>query len=177
MRLVRTVLVSLEKAASVLVGVLMAAVMFTVSLDVLMRYGFNAPLIWAYDFVSLYAMAGIFFLALAPSYRERAHVGVDVLIERLPPQMRVYSDFLGDIVGILVFIPICVYGFDRTWVSFVNGDVLAGLIPWPTWLFNGAVPLGAGLFSLRLVNNAVANFGRIRRGEANTDHLNLGAPE
>ena len=46
-----------------LVGALMLlSIMLISTLDVLMRYVFNQPLGWAYDFISLYLMCGLFFI-------------------------------------------------------------------------------------------------------------------
>lgn len=154
----------LERIAMAVVAFLMTSIMIVVSIDVLMRYAFNSPLAWSYDYVSLYAMAGVFFLALAPSYRERAHVGVDIVLELLPARARLWSDLAAEIIGLCLFSAIAYFGFQRTWVSFVQGDVLAGLIPWPTWLYNGAVPLGCALLCLRLLVNAIENVGRLRSG-------------
>ena len=51
-----------ERFAIRLALVMLFAVMMIVAADVFMRYVFNAPFSWAYDLISLYLMAGAFFL-------------------------------------------------------------------------------------------------------------------
>lgn len=153
-----------ERLATWVGSILMISIMVIVGIDVVMRYVFRAPLNWSYDFISLYAMAGLFFLALAPAYRERAHIGVDVLIEHLSDRARVSVDLLGDVIGFGLFALIFWVGLQRTWVSYSQGEVLAGLIAWPTWLSNGVVPLGTALLLLRMILSAAANIGRLRDG-------------
>ena len=52
----------IEKLASTIAAVFMFAIMMIVFSDVIMRYAFNRPFSWAYDLISLYLMAGVFFL-------------------------------------------------------------------------------------------------------------------
>ena len=74
-----------EKAASSVAAAFMFAIMIIVFSDVIMRYAFNKPFSWAYDLISLYLMAGIFFLVLSEAYASNAHVSVDILQQKFPP--------------------------------------------------------------------------------------------
>ncbi|RNF77476.1 TRAP transporter small permease subunit, partial [Staphylococcus aureus] len=71
-------LAALEKIASTIAAVFMFAIMIFVFSDVIMRYAFNKPFSWAYDLISIYLMAGIFFLVLSEAYASNAHVSVDI---------------------------------------------------------------------------------------------------
>ena len=72
-------LATIEKAVSSIAAFFMFAIMIIVFSDVVMRYAFNRPFSWAYDLISLYLMAGIFFLILSEAYASHAHVSVDIL--------------------------------------------------------------------------------------------------
>ena len=61
---------TIEKIASTIAAVFMFAIMIIVFGDVIMRYAFNKPFSWAYDLISLYLMAGVFFLVLSEAYTE-----------------------------------------------------------------------------------------------------------
>ena len=78
---------AMEKIASTIAAVFMFAIMIIVFGDVVMRYAFNRPFSWAYDLISLYLMAGVFFLVLSEAYASRAHVSVDILQQKFPPAM------------------------------------------------------------------------------------------
>lgn len=49
-----------------------------VSADVVMRYLLNRPFSWAYDLISLYLMAALFYLAVSRTFSLNAHIGVDL---------------------------------------------------------------------------------------------------
>ncbi|MEH2706570.1 TRAP transporter small permease [Bradyrhizobium elkanii] len=135
----------------------MFTIMMIVFGDVIMRYAFNKPFSWAYDLISLYLMAGIFFLVLSEAYASRAHVSVDILQQKFSPAMIRISEIVTCIVGIAIFSLIAYLGFLRAVDSFESADVMAGAIPWPMWPSIGLVPFGAGLITIRLVLHLVAH--------------------
>src|SRR3978361_740180 len=81
-------LAGIEKAVSTIVAIFMFAIMIIVFSDVVMRYAFNRPFSWAYDLISLYLMAGVFFLSLSGTYAVNGHVSVDILMPHFSPFIR-----------------------------------------------------------------------------------------
>src|SRR5690606_15266114 len=75
----------LEDRAAELAGLAMFAMVFCVTLDVVMRYSVNAPLTWSYDLVSMYLLPAIVFLPIAMVQRHSHHVNVDIVYLRLSP--------------------------------------------------------------------------------------------
>lgn len=150
-------LAAVEKVVSTIAAVFMFAIMIIVFSDVVMRYAFNRPFSWAYDLISLYLMAGVFFLVLSEAYTSRAHVSVDILQQKFPPAVVRLTEIVTCLVGIAVFSLIAWLGFLRAVDSFRSSDVMAGAIPWPMWPSIGFVPLGAGLITLRLALHLVAH--------------------
>src|SRR6195952_14927 len=122
-----------EKAVSTIAAIFMFAIMIIVFSDVVMRYAFNRPFSWAYDLISLYLMAGIFFLILSEAYASHAHVSVDILQQKFPPAMIRVTEIVTCLVGIAVFSLIAWLGFLRAVDSFHASDGMAGGIPWPMW--------------------------------------------
>jgi TRAP-type C4-dicarboxylate transport system permease small subunit len=159
-------LATIEKIASTIAAVFMFAIMIIVFSDVIMRYAFNKPFSWAYDLISLYLMAGVFFLVLSEAYTERAHVSVDILQQKFSPAMIRLSEIATCIVGIIVFALIAYLGFLRTIDSFRSSDVMAGAIPWPMWPSIGMVPFGAGLITLRLAVHLIGHALSLATGRA-----------
>ena len=107
------VLGTIEKIASTIAAAFMFAIMMIVFSDVIMRYVFNKPFSWAYDLISMYLMAGVFFLVLSEAYTSRAHVSVDILQQKFSPAMIRLSESVTCIVGITVFSLIAYLGFLR----------------------------------------------------------------
>lgn len=144
----------------------MFAIMMIVFSDVIMRYVFNRPFSWAYDLISIYLMAGVFFLVLSEAYTTRAHVSVDILQQKFSPSMIRLSEIVTCIVGIAVFSLIAYLGFLRAVDSFRSADVMAGAIPWPMWPSIGMVPFGAGLITLRLTAHLIGHLISLATGRA-----------
>jgi TRAP-type C4-dicarboxylate transport system permease small subunit len=156
---------AIEKVASTIVAIFMFAIMIIVFSDVVMRYAFNRPFSWAYDLISLYLMAGVFFLSLSGTYAVNGHVSVDILMPHFSPLIRRLCAIVANFVGLAIFIPIAWLGYQRALDNYVSSDVLAGAVPWPTWASAVLVPIGAVLLSLRLAVHFVANLGSIVTGE------------
>ena len=148
---------AVEKVVSSIAAFFMFAIMIIVFSDVVMRYGFNRPFSWAYDLISLYLMAGVFFLILSEAYASHAHVSVDILQQRFSPAMIRVTEIVTCLDGITVFSLIAWLGWLRAVDSFQSNDVMAGGIPWPMWPSIGLVPFGAGLITLRLALHLVAH--------------------
>ena len=158
------VLGTIEKIASTIAAAFMFAIMMIVFSDVIMRYAFNKPFSWAYDLISMYLMAGVFFLVLSEAYTSRAHVSVDILQQKFPPAMIRLSEIVTCIVGMTVFSLIAYLGILRTVDSYQSADVMAGAIPWPMWPSIGLVPLGAGLITIRLAAHLIGHLLSLATG-------------
>ncbi|WP_418319859.1 TRAP transporter small permease [Piscinibacter sakaiensis] len=149
------------------------AIMVTVFVDVGMRYLLNSPLGWSYDLISLYLMVALFFLALSVTQRDRHHVRVDILLGRVSPPARHAMELIGNLLTALVMLAIFYQGSSKVMDSWQTQAVIAGPIPWPTWLTAVFVPIGTALLLLRLLFSvwalavAIANRSATAVGESN----------
>jgi len=96
-------------------------VVLVMTYEVTMRYGFNAPTMWAYE-TSMMVGAATYALAFCYTHKHRAHVRVDVLYMRLSPRGRAIIDITG---GLLLFFPLIIVLAD------MSVDVA-----WRAWLIN-----------------------------------------
>lgn len=158
-------LTAIEKVTSAIAACFMFAIMIIVFSDVVMRYVFNRPFSWAYDLISLYIMAGVFFLSLSGTYAVNGHISVDILLPRFSAAIQRLCIIISNLVGLAIFIPITWLGYQRALDNFSSADVMAGAIPWPTWASAGLVPIGAGILALRLAVHLVANIASLLTGE------------
>src|SRR3546814_15061757 len=55
----------LEDAAGILAAIVMFLIMVIATTDVMLRYVFNSPFSWSYDFNGLYLMTALFYLGLS----------------------------------------------------------------------------------------------------------------
>ncbi|WP_249695373.1 TRAP transporter small permease [Stappia sp. WLB 29] len=86
-RLLTFVLARADTGARVLVILGAATMVAVVSAQVVMRYVFNGSLDWA-DEVSRIAFVWTIFLAIPLGIRDGTHVGITLLVERLPVGVR-----------------------------------------------------------------------------------------
>ena len=154
----------LEAGVMTVSALLLLAIMAIVVADVFMRYLLNRPFSFTYDLVGLYLLAGLFFLSLSDTFRVRAHVSVDILVQHLPPLGRRVSEIVSCLAGIPVFGAIAWLGWERAWENWVSNDVLAGAIPWPTWASAVLVPIGCGLLVVRLLLHLAGHVASLMTG-------------
>lgn len=156
----------IERLVTWIAAAFMFAIMAIVTTDVVMRYAFNSPLSWAYELISLYLMAGVFFLVLSHAYGAGAHVSVDILQRELPDRPYHLTEVITTAASLAVFLLIAWFGYWRAVESFQSGDVMAGAIPWPTWPALALVPVGCGLIALRLVIHLLSHLSSLLLGRA-----------
>jgi len=148
------ILSAVELFGSWLAAVAMFLIMAIVASDVALRYLFNRPWGWSYDFISLYVMVGLFFLALPRTFTVHGHVSVDLLHQYLSPMARRWCETVICLLSAGLFALMTNFGVERTWQQYLDNDVLAGAFPWPSWASTAFLPLGTGLITLRLLLSA-----------------------
>ncbi|HEY82669.1 MAG TPA: TRAP transporter small permease subunit [Dehalococcoidia bacterium] len=125
--------------------------------DVLMRYVFNAPPMWAYD--SAVMLGGtIYVLAWAYTHRYRGHVRVDVIYTHLSPRTKAIIDAAGTFFLLFPLLGILVHeSFVWQWRAWKIGERFMETYFYPPAApFRTMVLLGFCLLSLQ----AVAQFIR-----------------
>ncbi len=146
----------LDHAASTGAALALFAIMLIVFADVLMRYIFNLPFSWSYDFISIYLMGAVFFLVLSETLRRNYHVAVDILYLRLSLRARRFWKLVGWSLALVLFALIFVLAVRTAWSRWAADNVVAGAIAWPTWIPAAIAALGFLLPLTRLALGVVA---------------------
>jgi TRAP-type C4-dicarboxylate transport system permease small subunit len=150
-------LTAVERLASALAAFALFLIMSIVASDVALRYLFNRPWGWSYDFITLYVMVGLFFLALSRTFAVHGHVSVDLLHHYLTPSARRGCEIVICLLSAALFAMMAQTGAIRAWQSYIDNDVIAGAHPWPVWPSAALVPLGAGMIALRLILTMISH--------------------
>jgi TRAP-type C4-dicarboxylate transport system permease small subunit len=166
MKSLEQVIAAVEKLFEAVTAFLMLLIMMVVVIDVCLRYFFNSPLTWAYDLIGLYLMAGVFFLSVSSTYAMHKHIGLDILVQKFPETGRRLAEIVTSLLAIPLFALIAKVGAERAWSNWANGDAMAGLIAWPTWIAAALVPLGIGLLVLRLVFRLIGQIASLATGKS-----------
>ncbi|MBI4523355.1 MAG: TRAP transporter small permease [Deltaproteobacteria bacterium] len=154
-------LINLIEWWSVLLLVLMVLV---VILGVFFRYVLNAALVWYDEFASYLLVWLTFYGAVVASYRRR-HIGFDLLINRLLPETRRFTEFMAEFLVLGFQIVLFYYGWLLTQKM---GDETAVSLVWvkASWIYS-VLPITGGLMlviSLRRLAKIVSA-KKIRTGD------------
>lgn len=128
--------------------------------EVVARYVFNAPTIWAYDVINL-LNGSLFVLGIAYTQRMGGHVRIDLLTSKLPIRLE-----QGIMLTMMVVLLLPVFGLlayectRQAWGTFVTNRMLESgwrIVQWP-FLFPQAVGLWALFLQcvatvLRIISN------------------------
>jgi TRAP-type C4-dicarboxylate transport system permease small subunit len=87
-----------------------------VSLQIVFRYVFNAPLGWSEE-VARFSFVWVSFFGASALLRVREHIGVNVFVERFPPRLRAASIFLADLIALT-----CIYFFVVGGISLTTNE-------------------------------------------------------
>lgn len=138
-------------------GLQILLVVAVIVYEVVLRYGFNSPTIWANE-IMIYLTAVAYLLGGGYALLYRRHVAVDVLYARFPARLRARLDvvMLGFFVlylGTLIWA-----GWWFAWDSMKIGETTG--TPWnpPIWPMKLAIPVAAGLVLVQSVANVVGEF-------------------
>jgi TRAP-type C4-dicarboxylate transport system permease small subunit len=140
----------LELASMYLAAAGLMAIMIIVVVDVALRYVFSAPLSWSYDVVSMYLVTVVIFMALSDGFRSGIHIKVD-LIQRLQgTRLLALAEIVGYCASMtlfgLILHELIVHGL----TAFINAEVVAGAIAWPTWPPHLVASIGVALLFVRI---------------------------
>jgi len=134
--------------------------------EVVGRYFFNAPTVWAYDMT--YMLYGTFFMVgSAYTLYRHAHIRTDLVYERWSPRMQGVID----VVCYLIFFfpPLILFlmvGWDYFWASFQRNERIV-TSPWMpiVWPFKFAMPLAAALLLIQGLSEMLKSIHAAMKGE------------
>jgi len=135
-------------------GIGLLALMFVMAGDVVGRYLLNRPVPGAYELVE-YLMAIIVPFSVAYSAAQKCHVGVDILVEKLPRRVRAVIDIITELITIVLV------GF-VIWQGFVgffeaqSSSIKSAVLQIPNAPFLLAVPIGFIAFAIFMFVNIFA---------------------
>jgi TRAP-type C4-dicarboxylate transport system permease small subunit len=137
MRLFAIVVTFLAWAAALMF--VLAGVMLTY--EVVARYFFTAPTIWAAELSQLCLIWGT-LIAMPWCLRERRHIQITAVTALLSPGGRRLASAAA-MVAVAVFSVIVLWkGFEIFWDSFERGRTTGSLLNLPIWIAELSVPVG-----------------------------------
>ena len=136
--------------------------------EVVARYAFGSPTLWAFD-ISYMLNGSIFLLGAAYALRSDVHVRIDFLSQRLPMRAQ---QVLNGLVFLLIMTPIMVIfawvSGKKAWKALITGEV-ESVSPWApvVWPFYTVIAVGLAALALQFLGEAIKLLaGRKNPGEA-----------
>lgn len=153
-----------NRLEDILIGLLLVGVTLLVFVEVIMRFGFNTGIHWAQE-ATLLMSAWMVLLGAAWAVREKSHICVEAVLERLSPSARRWL-VLFSIAIALVYCGLFISS-SWTYVSKLHFiDIELEDIPIPKWTVVSGLLLGFGLFAVRLLELG----WQVWKGEADGFH-------
>ncbi len=140
-------------------GMGLLALMFIMAGDVIGRYILNRPIPGAYELVE-YLMAIIVPFCVAYSAAQKCHVGVDILVEKLPRKIRA----IADIITQLITITLIGFVIWQGWVGFFeaqSSNIKSAVLQIPNAPFLLAVPIGFMAFVTFMLAHLLQTFREV----------------
>jgi TRAP-type mannitol/chloroaromatic compound transport system permease small subunit len=128
--------------------------MFILGHEIIARYVFNAPTVWAPEVVPL--LCGIYCaMGGAHTMLMRGHVNVDVVYERVSPKTQAILSIITFPVGLLFFAAL-LYGSVRfAWASVEVFEDSGTTAQTPVWIAKCMLPIGTFLMALQWITNLI----------------------
>lgn len=126
------------------------AMMGFTTIDVIARYVFNSPTLWA-DEISSYLLIAIVFMGLAPNVHQDGHIRIDVLTNLVSGSTRVAFEVFAYAAGI-IFSILMLLGVWTRFSNFWSRDTLSDSpLMTPLWLPMVPVVVGAVVLVLIMI--------------------------
>jgi len=119
----------------------MIAIMVIIFLEVFLRYVMGSPTIWALD-VTRYILVYLTFLGASNILRTDDHIIIDVVIERLSPEIRRILNIVTSILGAIACLTVFLFSFATTWEHFRSGVLVVDPIEIPKYIPLAIIPIG-----------------------------------
>ena len=130
------------------------------TLHVFFRYVLNDPILGAEEVALLFAV-WMTFLGSAVATRDRAHISIDILVDRLPRSMAGGARIIGGLATVAFSLLLVVEG---TKLALFSHVFESSALRFPMSLFYAALPLGAALIACFAGKHTWKQLHELRRG-------------
>lgn len=104
-------------------GILLVVAVFTICIEIIMRYFFRKPQVWSEELCE-YILFTLAFLGAPWLLKKGGHVSVDIITERLSPEVRGYLGLFACGIGVLISAVITWFSIVAAWDCYVTGVVV-----------------------------------------------------
>ena len=141
---------------AIITGTTLTICVILVNANVIMRYFFNNPIHWCEEVVTSLFVWTV-FIGSSYAYRKHSHLGVDIVVNMMPPKMKKVVRAIMSVVEFLVLLMLTVVSSQYVYhlIFSRSGKVkimMTDLLRVPKWWTGIAVPIGFGLSAIYSVD-------------------------
>lgn|SRR5699024_3628474 len=136
-------------------------IMIIVAIDGFLRQFFDAPINGAYVLVENYLMVAMIFPAIGYTWAKKGHISITFVHDKLPRAIQNLTYLLTILMGLFIMGLIGYTGYEKTLTAFTANHLTSGLVRWPLWIAYVWVPVGSGIFILRLIIEFIIGLTKI----------------
>lgn len=139
------------------------AIMGIIVFEVVSRYVFDAPTVWAHDLTG-YVLFSYIILGGGYCLLYRGHVGIDIVYNRLSPKRRLLIDLTYASIIFFIFTSVLLWkGTEFALTSLaIRETARTGLWSGPVYPFKMLFPVGALLIMFQWVLNLIRDIGAVK---------------
>lgn len=139
-----------SELAGYLCAVALVAATLVMLHSVITRYVFRQPTVWQTE-VSIYLLIFVTFVGASFGLKHHAHVGVDLLVERLAPRTQLVVRTITALLSLLVVLAV-LWTAGHTWYEAYEGGFRSPTaLRAPLWAVYGILPLGMILLAFQYI--------------------------
>lgn len=153
-----------------IVAWLVPVMVVALTYEVVSRYFFHAPTLWAQD-TAIFCFGYVGLVGGAYVARERAHINVDLVYQYLRPRLKAFFDLISGLIALFFVALVVYYGWHEMERVFSLGQRRPTDWAPPLGPFVAAIAVGGGLLFLQLLATWVRNFFLVATGRYLDDGL------
>ncbi len=131
---------------------------------VLTRYLLGRPTVWQTE-VSIYLLVFVTFVGAAYGLKHHAHVGVDLLVERLPVRGRLVMRLFTAVLSLIVVVAVIWTAYGTWWEAVEGGFRSPTSLRAPLAVAYGILPLGMLLVAFQYIAFVIEGIDGLRGGD------------
>lgn len=131
-----------------------------ITYEVVMRYLFNSPTVWVSE-VTIYLVMAATFLSLAYAMKEKAHVNVDFIVNKLSGRSLSNLKLLGLFLGLLYSGVLAYQGSSWVYDAYSNWELAGMILKVPKFIPEFFIPFGSALLFVRLLIEVKDTIGEL----------------
>lgn len=149
-----------------LVAWLIVPMVLALTYEVVARYGFNSPTLWAYD-MTFMLYGSFFMLGAAFTLQRKGHIRTDSWYGGWSVKTQAWVDILGYLLMFMPFVAVFIWtGWGYFWKSFVTNETFVSS-PWQpvAWPFKLVLPVTGLLLAVQGVSELLKSVHAVRTGQ------------